>query len=706
MIKKLKIIRTDSTLIKFKITKDVLSQISQILIKNYGSGVKLIKRNQLSEFFSSELDEALFTYKPGNSGCYSIIISLADNTQIISDSPILIYSQDDIEDFHKTSNNFTHSEINDNYSELKYFPGNKLYSDWLVSSSELDYMDESFYKYKTKSNNFFVYTQFPLLQKDKEKHYLSGYQICRNKGFIFNSEQCNLEILKYLDDKLSGRFTHITVTENDEILIQNDFFGFEKIYKYQYNENVVFSNRLHLLLIFLKKSKYFLSINESVIKAILSSNIWMFCLNNFQKKSIFNEIITLPCWYSIQIRQDGSFSLLKKELYNIFLQRKDIEASDEREEFIRIASELKLNSYYVYHKTNAIKIADLTGGVDSRLSLSTLPILEKKDTTDFALRTLKIGKDWEISKNIASFFSLPFVESDYYDLDPILVEQQKRSWLMGTYFKYCPIEREFINLHKDFYIKFTGGAGEAFTRPYTCVSLGWDFLYSIKFLSSTQFIDQIFLKLEDKFPTFITSDLNDIKSLFKDELDAVPGNNYMLKFESIYMCYRTPYHFNTFTSNYNEYTVFPVVSPRLFNLFCKKMDEKVPFNFSIYLTQILNPILSCFSYDRDEYNIVNNTLSITARLDNQQVPCIKTVTFNDKKVIRHNKLLHDKFYDYKNFECRIDLVNSLLLRKIPSLHDTCFAIYLWNRNCSTISKSNQVSMLSRLLTILDQISFL
>lgn len=71
-------------------------KINNVTILRYGSIIKKISRFEINDY----IDESEFIYPNLPSGCYSIIVE-ADQLKYVSNNPILVYSEQDLNEFTK-----------------------------------------------------------------------------------------------------------------------------------------------------------------------------------------------------------------------------------------------------------------------------------------------------------------------------------------------------------------------------------------------------------------------------------------------------------------------------------------------------------------------------------------------------------------------------------------------------------------------------
>lgn len=673
-------------------------KINNVTILRYGSIIKKISRFEINDY----IDESEFIYPNLPSGCYSIIVE-ADQLKYVSNNPILVYSEQDLKEFTKLI-----QKNNSLNNRLTYFPGNDVYSDWLVTNYKCVNQLDHLYHYAV-NDCYSIFTQFPLQKNDNNLFYLSGYQVTNEHGLILG--QKNIKDLCKINKKNIGRFTVLEIDQIEkESKITNDYFGLEKIFIYTNKDKFIISNRYHLLL----KSIYILdlrvTIDYDVVASILCSNIWMFSLNHFIRKTIYKEIKILGVEECLSINKQGILSIANKDIFDIFNKSGKFSSNSEKDSLLNdISSELKKNIRNACNN-NYVKLADLTAGVDSRLALSTFPLTDVRFNESLTLRTLRIGKDWEISNKIADYFDLSYIKADYYQIAPLQINKQKRSWLMGTYYKYVPIKNEYLTLNsKEKYIKFNGGAGEAFTRPYTCNHIGLKFANEIASLSENEFISQVLLSLQQFYPSFISSKVDSLKKVLIEDFRATPGLNNLLKLENIYLSFRTPFHFNTFSSNYEELVIFPVISTKLFEVYVKSLNVGDDFNLAIELTEKNNPLLNRFEYDKAEYNKYANLKFNIKYLsfDGDYSPKYRSF---DELNCQSKDSVQSKINEYNN-AYNSDFYHEEIVKHLLHLATTsdkmlniCFDVYIYNKYCTTKSNSMNVSMLSRLQTINDQIN--
>lgn len=201
------------------------------------------------------------------------------------------------------------------------------------------------------------------------------------------------------------------------------------------------SNRLHCLLDGAAKINLKFKPDYEYIKALLTSNIWVFSQQSFSTHTCLKNVNLLPLHKCFHIDKNGHFFIQDKEIASAFGSKVGFKLPSFRQSVSNIKDYCcdLINS-----NNNVLKIVDLTAGLDSRMVLANLPINQAFQKNKFLLRTLKKGDDWEYSKRIAKFFDLKFINSTtYFSLNPHDIYDKKRSWLMGIYYKFNPIKNEF-----------------------------------------------------------------------------------------------------------------------------------------------------------------------------------------------------------------------------------------------------------------------
>ena len=381
----------DGDLIYFDF-KLIKSEILNIYIKNYGITDTIINKSKINEYINNNL----FRLKLTNFGCYSIIIVTQNNNLFISDKPLLFYDEKIRKRFIQLS-----KEDNKSIKKLDFLPGNDIFSDWIITNLNLSSININLNKYFF-FDRITILTQFSLLNNCDGYLYFSGYQTTKKHSIIYNNTLAQ-ENINEINEFNPGRFSLIKVNTNEhKIFIRNDFFGLEKIFIYKNSNNFIISNRFHLLLKIINLLGIKLNIDIETISSMLSSNIWMFAQNHFTQRTIFKNLKIGSILENYDINSDGTLSICDSKIKREFSNNSIIHSAYEKEKKLNQISCRLRNTSLQTINNNLIKVADITGGADSRLSLSLLPIFDKNISDKILFQTKNIEKtDKEISNKIS-----------------------------------------------------------------------------------------------------------------------------------------------------------------------------------------------------------------------------------------------------------------------------------------------------------------
>lgn len=667
-------------------------KLKKISLLHYGIGVFDIPIEQLSKYKRG--DRFFFDFE--KDGCIQLKFVNEENKTEVSEV-LLITKNSEIEFLNEISKKSLITQPN-----LPLTKGNRVYSDWIVclSAKEIDINKFDYHALRMNLNEkkCYVFTQYTF--EYKTKSYVSGYYYNEKSEFKCNfKDETDSNGLKLIND-LTGRFSYLNI--EDGLNIGNDYFGFEKIFYATFDDLILISNRLHCLLEAANKLNLKFDPDFEYIRALLSSNIWLFSQQSFSMHTCLKNVKLLPIHKRLHIDKYGQFLILDKEIASVFRSNPQLPS------FRQAVSDIKdCCCNLINSNNNILKIVDLTAGLDSRMVLANLPINQASLKNKFLLRTLKGGDDWEFSKRIAKFFDLKFISSaTYFTLNPRDIYDKKRSWLMGAYYKFNPIKNEFKQIVDigTFYFQFTGGAGEAMSRPHVRHFIGNNQAIEINSLDKKDQGDALIKALSSQFPGVITDDLSSLTNIISDEIKLSPCPNFLSTIEYFYLSYRTPFHFNTFYSNFGEISLMPIASKHLHAYFYRNSKSFDDFNLGLDVINESNSLLNCFGFNNSDYNSYLETkypqisrARISFKVDDDDV------TYERFSYKKENFKVNDSQYSIAEDNFVLNLVR--LASSYSALYKTALNIYTWYKNCKVISKPSLIYMASRVQSVLDQLQY-
>ena len=668
-----------------------IESCNHLSIYQYGVRVSKVECDKLIKY---KQGKGKYCFPVDHDGCYLVEIELKTGEKISSN--LLLVDTDEF----GFSSLCRKREVQKKM--LPLMKGNRIYKDWLLTSKRID---SEFYGYfedvfDLMVGGYYFYGQTPLIRTESNaKQYISGF--VENHNGIEIGE--TLEGKDYLENDGLGRYSRIKF-DGKSIIVDNDYFGLEKIFLMQIQGTNIISNRLHLLLEAARALGIPLSLDETVVEAMLSSNIWLFAQQSFTTKTCIQNVSVAPIEKLIFINPEGKILLKDKDIAKI-LKSNDGNELINKAAIRNAVTDIKNRTCNTYSKSvDQVKITDVTSGLDSRMVLSVLPINEilSSGGSPISFRTLKIDGDWEYAKKIAAYFGLRFIKCDNRPLSPFDVYRQKRSWLMGKYFKFNYIKGE-IKSWDSIHLNFTGGGGEAMTRPYVRQYVGLVQAIAISKLATEIQSDALIDALKGRFPGFITDNVAPLIKVISEELLRIPGDSFLGKLEYLYLAYRTPYHFNTFTSNYNVLTLMPLLSKPLYSIFYPLSKKSNLYNLAFDVVNDGNAILNCFGYDKEEYmdELSSRFPAICKNIFSRSVND-SDVEYNDFT----NKTLKIFAID-DNFDLADDFESCLVLiaRHGDRLYEVAKSIFIWYKGCKNITKNNMVYMHSRVRYVADLLGY-
>ncbi len=467
-----------------------------------------------------------------------------------------------------------------------------------------------------------------------------------------------------------GNFSFVDFQEQ-QIIIKSDYFGISKIYFYLGNDISIISNNYHMIL----KLTKILNINLKISYSEALANLTFISLQPFYQNFSRNmEVKGIECMTMekfIVINSKG-VNFHNTEIVNELRSKaKAINEKEYIELLYEAKEEIKENTIIALEHPNFDNvILDLSGGLDARCvycSVTNIPSSKSKskikiNSLDQAISPEDIMPALAIN-NIYQF--------EYNDL-PEEVSQLTSNEMMGnitsnflgTYYSYrFPMHRK-----KTFKtIRLNGMYGEIVARPYYSkkylnTSLDTKYLVDFVNLYINKYRNGALLGASNKA-------IENIKKIFLEELEKLPGKSPIESFDLHYLYYRGSLHCNdSWRTDISVPEWGPLQSKKLFQLKMRTFSNFKNLKLQLDLVNILNPIVAKIKYGDGKYNkekkiigdLLLNTTPVFDNLDilenydntkwlqaNEVKKDLSTVIINNQSEYQKDKLFYTNINLYK-----------------------------------------------------------
>lgn len=368
------------------------------------------------------------------------------------------------------------------------------------------------------------------------------------KSLIFGEK--DISFFTRIGDHNIGNFAYMKLSRH-KIQIGTDYFGTGKVYYYKEGDKYIISNNYHFMLLILKDLSIEVQLNYKLILALLCKSGQAFQQSITREREICNAFM-LPIDEFIEINGNG-VCFRKKEISTVFKleKKKDIKNLDKL--LAKGKKEIIENVGIVLADKRYSKVpVDLTGGLDSRIVYGALQYLKKyrhkivilSDGVDSYVNKAIDDDNRDISLAIRLNGSL-----DKYDYDEICVDRLwldvdeaenqmvSLSTLSGYYYPHSTTKMINREYSRESALGLNGFYGEICCRPY----------YTRKLLEQGkkyEDIDAFFYAIASKKGVLSGSAYNALKDKLEEELEALPGENLVEKWENHYLFYRNGLHCN------------------------------------------------------------------------------------------------------------------------------------------------------------------
>lgn len=411
----------------------------------------------------------------------------------------------------------------------------------------------------------------------------------------------------------TGIFSCVDVSTNS-VRLHTDFFAFNRFFYYKEDDILFASNRYHLLLLSLTEAGIKLSLDRAKIISHFWSVSHQISLQNFTRKMDVSGVYQLPNEFDLSL-EGGEWKFSQNEFGSILQSKKDLSEEDVSTSLDRIAKEMTARLEQVLHLKNFDNVVmDLSGGLDSRLVFAVatnIPDAARK----VMIRTEEVpGEDLRIPIGINNIYKFGYdtVKTKVEYLDPVKMDQLRRSFYLGTYFSHG---LQLTSNIPESSIQLNGACGEILARPYTVRN----FLFGTRCELGRNSRDVV----EEMVRLFSPHSLGGeasflaLRDLFLEEVEQFKSCSDFEAIDRIYLTYRHGFHFDGgITYGLQGLQWMPMQNKQLFKLHHYCFDRLRGLELQLALLYRLNPLLATLPYEREADNKELDRLrSVLARHD-------------------------------------------------------------------------------------------
>ena len=428
---------------------------------------------------------------------------------------------------------------------------------------------------------------------------MSGSCISKDHKFIRGGEDIIKYNIKYKNIfNCLGKYT-FAIFDDSKIILLNDFHGQNKLYYFNNNKFIVIGNRLHLLIICLKKLNIHLKLFEDKAIGFLSCRYHHLFVQNFCSESLIRNIFQSYAGELFYIKK-GELKIFHSGIYNIIAKIPNIvNEKDYINKLDNVRKEIINNLSTIINSEHYEKIIiDVTGGMDSRIALAALTNI--KTNKKIYYRISKTDKELEnqIALLLAGFYNYNFFDGT--DINKKSSKKDFLSFSMET--KYLDqLDTELIN---EKYILLNGFYGEANVRP----RFSRDFYFNSFLSTITDPAEYIKTFFPYHISPFMIVDYSKsgykLYNIFKHEFLTIYGYDIPSKLENHCLNYAHSYHCSpSYFSPYILESYSPIKSKALIELHRSNALAWKNIKLGLDLTYKLNPIFTKIKYENNQYNI-------------------------------------------------------------------------------------------------------
>lgn len=383
--------------------------------------------------------------------------------------------------------------------------------------------------------------------------------------------------------------------------ISTDYFGVGQIYYYSSPGVTCVSNRYHLLLLLLTGVGEPLTIDHTKARAALQAVNQPFTQNFSSGMEVSGCKTTKP---GHMIRMHGlKLEFVETAISRVFSESTDQELSSEyyRQKIQSAGEEIVDNlKIALEHPTFDSVRVDLTGGLDARLLFTALASLQNYSekvhihTADVAGSPHDLDISLALTRDTGfNYDTLPRGSKRVSSTTSLL---ENISYNLGSYYG---IRSETRRSHLSNTLRINGFYGEVSARPYFARLI---FGRGSEHLSPSDFSYRYIGSFaEDELPLDRTDEL---KSLFRNEIDSLPGRTSADKMDVFYLAYRNGLHCSDRWLNHTLAPGWgPLQSKELFELKWKTFNVFKNIKVQVDVTEHLNSELAQIPIGRSKDNV-------------------------------------------------------------------------------------------------------
>lgn len=466
------------------------------------------------------------------------------------------YSQQTRSEFEKFCNEKREYSFINGLNPQYFYKMRYPYKDFAVIIDEPEICESFLDEYIFTKKNIVIGKHFVQLLCEKNKYDLLYSKLLfsgiakSKKEFIFGDN--DIEFSTKISDNNIGNFTYAKV-EGRKIQISNDYFGTGKIYYFIDDNKYIFTNNYHLLLLLIKQLDIPVELNYSLILALLCKSGQAFQQSISREREIRNAFM-LPIDKRIEINERGVW-FKRKPIASVLNIRRKRSIKSLNRLIVKGKKEILDNTEMILLDKRYNKIlVDLTGGLDSRLVYGSVghfkeylnkiviqlysfdpDICERiyeNDSSDVAT-AIKLNKclyDYKYNN----------VATDYLGMDLDIAENRMMSLgvMSGYFYPYSTVQMAVVEKDMEPTIELNGFYGEICCRPYYIRRL-------LEQKEKYESMDTLLSAIANRKGVLSGSTYNALKDKLKKEIQMLPGQSLLEKWENHYLFYRNGLHCNT-----------------------------------------------------------------------------------------------------------------------------------------------------------------
>lgn len=458
----------------------------------------------------------------------------------------------------------------------------------------------------------------------------SGMTRTKDKFIFGQKDLAEVDPCDYLDNV--GDFT-VAVRHPWGAEISTDYFGVGQLYYYSSSRVTCVSNRYHLLLQLLTAVGEHLTIDRVKARAMLQAVNQPFT-QNFSTGMEVAGCKTVRPGNMLRLRGQ-SLELVETALAQVLAEPTDQEPSSEYYwDEIRSAGDEIVDNLKVAldHTAFSHVRVDLTGGLDARLLFTALSRLQSYEhkvhihTADVAGSPHDLNISLALTKQAG--FNYDTIPRETMPVSSIASVLENISYNLGSYYGIRPESRR-SRLPDT--LRINGFYGEVSARPYFARLI---FGRETEHLAPGDFGHKYVESIgSDELPL---GRRDEITSLFRDELDSLPGVTAADKMDVFYLAYRNGLHCSDRWLNHTLAPGWgPLQSKELFELKWRTFNTLKSIKVQVDVTEHLNSELARLPIGRTKDNADRNALD--SKYPSSQVKIDSLLHVSDHDYVRYRK---------------------------------------------------------------------